>query len=201
MNVIINLLERLRCCPNCSTSLGRTEWLCDSCLNHFLFQVESSEKRNLIRAEIPHFYLADWKPEDRFMHSVVHSLKGGKLSSTYQMLAKMFLLKQGIPISRGTIVYPSKGEKDHAFEWSLALANLLNLNFLPLELVSEKKQALLSRGERQRVLFKPLKVPKNSPLILADDIVTTGATAKAAWQALGQPKSFAVWSIFYRRSL
>lgn len=35
-------------------------------------------------------------------------------------------------------------------------------------------------------------------IVFVDDVVTSGATAKAAWRALGKPRDFAVWALAYR---
>lgn len=135
------------------------------------------------------------------MKDIVYSLKGGGLPETYTELAELFLLKHSPVLEKAVLFYPSKGKKDHAYAWACSLARLLGLKPVPLELLGQQKQALLPRKERGTLSFKPLKVPRNSQPILVDDIVTTGATAHSAWRALGQPKSFAIWSLFYRRGL
>ena len=201
MNLRKNILAYFRHCPVCGSDFGFIDWLCSPCMEIFFRKLKASNKEpRWLKNSIPVYSLLDWPPEDVFTTKLVYSLKGGGLEEAYTMLAELFLLKHQ-PSLPDHFFYPSKGHEDHAFQWSKALSKSLCLRQSPLVLEQDGKQALKNRGQRQSLCFKGLKIKDNLKPILVDDIVTSGATALAASKALGQPKSFAVWSIFYRRSL
>ena len=115
-------------------------------------------------------------------------------------LAQMFLAHRVGKIPRqGTLVYPSKGKKDHAHQWAQSLAALCGYSTVALRLLSKEKQALKSLGGRDRVDFTSRKI--RGSVFFVDDILTSGGTARAAFRALGKPKSFQIWTVFYRREL
>jgi predicted amidophosphoribosyltransferase len=75
----------------------------------------------------------------------------------------------------------------------------------------ELEQKALDRASRQQVTMeladgvssRRLKQlsRKGWKFVFADDVFTTGATARAAWKALGEPKPFQIWTLSYRASL
>jgi predicted amidophosphoribosyltransferase len=117
---------------------------------------------------------------------------------------------------RGWLVIPPPGrsgygERDHAGGLAEALAAANVDYFLPetgaLERVGEsrraKSQKLKSRDERLRVEFRIAESAKNrirhAPgFLFIDDVIATGATARAAWAALGKPHAFESWAIAYK---
>lgn len=96
----------------------------------------------------------------------------------------------------GVLVYPSKGPEDHASAWARALGQILGYPTSPLLLVDPQKQARLTRPQRFNRRFSASLAGKS--VILVDDILTTGATAKAAFVALNRPENFTIWTLFYR---
>lgn len=62
-----------------------------------------------------------------------------------------------------------------------------------------RAQKLLSRRARSEIRFKFCKAPAERPRFLfLDDVLATGATARAVWQALGRPAQFEAWALAYR---
>ena len=91
---------------------------------------------------------------------------------------------------------------DHAGLLAYWLAKLSGAEFCPaLKNLSESAQKTKNRLERRE-----LKISLNSEIqwlkslthkvILVDDVITTGATARASYIALEQPAQFEVWTLF-----
>jgi predicted amidophosphoribosyltransferase len=96
--------------------------------------------------------------------------------------------------------------QDHAYLWAEGLAQALGAEIVPcLEKVGEHHQRGADRGTRALI---EMQVIENSTenvdfgtrifWIFADDIVTTGSTARSAHIALGGPQHFEVWALAQR---
>lgn len=203
-----------RHCPVCGQSFPPIEWLCVHCLRKLKgFYLEP---QHLMRMQFSfrHLRLIDWTSEnDSFIRAVLMSLKGSRRSLFFEVLAKEFFMRvQYLSSLRRDhplilIPCPSKNSsKDHGFFWAKALSKRLNLSVQqalgPLDPHSNQKTKNLSlRGDRKFLLKVDGKNLSNKNLVFVDDVVTSGATAKAAYLALGKPESFMVWSIFWRKKI
>ncbi len=191
-----------RRCAGCGKSWGEMDWLCWRCEGRLFGLIHL--KRRKISNSIDHLYLIDWDPHQQWISELVRSLKGGGPLAVYKNL--MLIFQGGFAPAleekkdRISIVYPSKGLRDHAWQLATELSQTSSIPSHALQLRGQKKQALLNRKQRLSVEFAKMNGLKTD-VILVDDVVTTGATAKAAYKACGQPKNFAVWSLFYRKSL
>ncbi len=192
--MISDYLRWIRRCPSCGDSFLPVDWLCRSCLINILNK--TSLKHRYINPNIDHYYLIEWKKGDG-LTSIVHSLKGGRCEWAFEYLSQYFshFAHETFPI-----YFPSKGPKDHAFQWAYSLAKRTGAEMRPIQKKTQFKQSLSGRQGRKSVLFYP-QVSSNRYVVLADDIVTTGATATACYQALGRPRNMTVWSLFYRKDL
>lgn len=201
-----------RHCPVCRRSVPPIEWLCMGCLKKL--KSFYLEPQNILRMQssFRHLRLIDWSSEnDSFIRAVLMSLKGPRRSLFFKVLAGEFFmrlqylpsLKRDCPLT--LIPCPSKSfSKDHGFFWTQALSKELNLPvqqaLSPLGVHSDQKSKnLFLRGERKFLLTVNECTLKDKNLVFVDDVVTSGATAKAAYQTLGKPASFMVWSLFWRK--
>jgi len=202
----------LRHCPVCRQSFPPIEWLCIRCLNKLKSFYLKPQNLMRMQSSFRHLRLIDWTLEnDAFIRAVLMSLKGPGRSLFFEVLAKEFFmrvqyllsLKRDVPLT--FIPCPSRNFlKDHGFFWAQALGRQFGLPvqqaLSPLDAgLSQKAKRLSLRGGRKFLLDQ--KVLKSKNLVFADDVVTSGATAKAAFLALGKPDSFMVWSIFWRKNV
>ena len=98
---------------------------------------------------------------------------------------------------------PSKdGREDHAtlFAKALSLAWGGSPYWNGLMRNSQSAQKTLDQYERRKISMSvrlPLP-PSSSTYIFVDDVLTTGSTAQAAYQALGKPLHFFSWNLAYK---
>lgn len=201
-----------RHCPACRQSSPPIEWLCVDCLEKLKSFYLEPQHLLRMQSSFRHLRLIDWTPEnDSFIRALLISLKGPRRSLFFKVLAREFFmraqyissLKRDYPFT--LIPCPSKNYlKDHGFFWAQALGEQMEL---PIQWAlshseshsDQKKKNLFLRGERKFLLTMDECIFKNKSLVFVDDVVTSGATAKAAYLALGKPESFMVWSIFWRK--
>ncbi|WP_413292169.1 hypothetical protein ACLSU7_12265 [Bdellovibrio sp. HCB185ZH] len=153
-----------------------------------------------------------WNPGTSDLLSVqITGLKGCHQRRDWSYWATRFATRrmlQGLPDRKIIIVpAPSKNHgKDHAYQWAEALANAVGGEVhCCLRKVSNRHQRGANREKRVEVV---LELDENSSVVsefwsealwvFADDIVTTGSTALAAFEALGSPPHFETWALAHR---
>ncbi len=96
-----------------------------------------------------------------------------------------------------------KNKLDHAGEFASALsqiwgAQVKDLRRTQLRPTQQKKRSL---KERKELRFLQESVSSDQTAIFVDDVITSGATAQAAFEALGRPRDYEVWTVACRPKL
>lgn len=200
-------------CLHCGSLQCSTLRLCPDCLGTLTrFQAEGLHHYN--EAPYPIYSFYEWNPgESDVLSTFFLSLKGERSEGTWQQIAPLFAhqrMTRDLPAQQLRIVVApsSNGGPDHAYFWGKSIAAHLSAEFVPCLVKSRKRhQRGASRRQRQRLRIevdeKYSELSKDSTEVLwvfVDDILTTGSTAHAAYEALGSPPHFEVW-VLGRRSL
>ncbi len=158
----------------------------------------------------PHYYALAWRSgNDWWLRPFIYGLKGGGPREVFEQVARFIVLKRlggRLPQRVRIIHVPGHQEADHSFCLSREVAKILGVEVESCLLPSQSSPQGLQQkskkiSERQKVMFhkKPgYKTDHGESVILIDDVVTTGATAKAVFKALGAPPGFEVWSLVKR---
>ena len=219
----------LRHCAICQASFPPIPWLCSDCLKKLQSYYLPLPYTVRLQSHFQHCRLIDWTSEnDYFIQRLIQSLKGEKGSPFFSVLARELWIRiyqlQSVYTENSYILIPCPArpkfhflehllgwnnsteiKQDHSFYWSQALNRQTGfpiysaLTANPKQ-TAQKRKSLLERKTRHFTLDKNISLPKNKTFVFTDDIVTSGATANAVYHALGRPKTFMIWSIFWRKS-
>lgn len=196
------LRDYLRTCIICENWTSQVPYLCSSCESSIRLRVARGFGYNR-ELGFAHYYALPWtEKNDDWLRPVIYGLKGGGSEEIFDQVSRWLLFKrfEQKPFENFRFLYvPSSHGKDHSFCLASVLAKRLDM---PLEsgVKDCKKQTQKGKNtsERKKIRFEKnerFRVSDKETLILVDDVVTTGFTAQAVFQALGSPRNFEVWSL------
>ncbi len=203
---------RVRFCPLCDALLLGPLPLCRYCANLIREEVYATPMVHDREKDLSILSLFRWKKDSPgFLSELIYTLKGGGHSDLQAWLAHLFWTKNHPLIRRGSRVFvPAPAAvpaSDHAATWagSLALSSMRGLYWSPLIRTQgvQKRKSQVERGgvrlaERGARISDQERLWSQREVVFCDDIVTTGSTALAAFEALGRPPQFRVWALAYR---
>lgn len=190
----------LRICARCSSLWGPRDLFCERCWQH-LWQKEDFRKGHFVTTEFPVLVLWSWEKSDSVVETLVRAQKSTGLQRARQKIFQRFLSH---PLGeRPTVlacVVPKNKSTDHAQEGAEILASILGVKLLILKIEPRVDYKQKRRRERNQwnSSIDPVTLKKTERVWFYDDVVTTGATAKAAWYALGKPQVFQVVALAFR---
>ncbi|MCY4512538.1 MAG: hypothetical protein OXB86_02490 [Bdellovibrionales bacterium] len=205
----MDFLRFIRSCAVCGSFMPPTDWLCSHCWRFLEKEYLSSQDVFRLENTLPHFRLFDWYEEnDLFMRRFVSSLKGGGPNFIFKRMAlecfPRFLYTRGFPKKTNFVFVPAPSRSPNRPDHALELARAFGFYFggevySVLQRVSRFSQKLKNKSERSQIQILSNKSLKNKNVIFIDDILTTGATARAAFKAMGCPKKFVICTLAWKR--
>jgi predicted amidophosphoribosyltransferase len=196
-----------RCCLHCGSFSAADSQFCRLCETDLWKRHSTTRAFELTATDIQAWALFDWYPDqDRKVSKLMMSLKGGRPGNAFDFYARAFVAHMNLaslPSNAVLMPCPNSKGRDHALSWAQALSKLIGIPIIqPLEFMpGHTSQKTKSVSERQKITFHATDHPTHKHVIFIDDIVTTGATAKAAKKALGRTQGFEVWCLAHRRQL
>ena len=193
----------------CRLSVPPVHWLCPYCWRKLRSFYLSPPDMVREQKGLTHFRLFDWNEEnDFFIRLFLKSLKKGGPSFIFNQVILDFLYRvtqvYSVPVDAVIVPTPSySSSPDHAFCLASSFSRFSGLDLcnILLHSLSEKKdQKQKIKIERRKICFsiKEKSVLKSKKIIFVDDILTTGSTALAAWEALCKPRNFVIFTLAWR---
>ncbi len=188
-----------------------TDWLCSMCWKALEREYLSSDNSYRAEKTLPHFHLLSWHEDNRqLLKFFIDSLKQGGPDFIFKRLGlEMFSRFMSFDLwnKKTSPVFapaPSKSKikRDHAFMLAQALSfyfggELRNCLKRAPGALSQKRKSRRDRAFTQ--MSCEGAPPGNRPVVFVDDVLTTGSTARAAFQALSRPQSFFIFTLAWKR--
>lgn len=211
------LLRWGRTCAICRSIWPPIDLVCESCQERLLAVANRGSELKQKDYPFPVHSLWTWDDgRDALLRPVLNAFKGG-YAYRFAKLAAEVLVHERSPgrMDRVCFLYPrhTKSDfRDHAWLLAQTFASMWPGRMLIFGLVPSNADAGIQKlktvVDRSRIRFAPLDPEKISHLsiesatwIFIDDVITSGATALAAFMASGEPHSFEVWTLACRPKL
>lgn len=200
-----------RACGACGAAFGPVDFFCERCWREFRSRASRGAR---LRRPVEDFAVFSpwlWSEEnDVYLRPLIYSMKGGWGPQLAENFAEDLSFARASlparPASFCVTLPPRKPgrERDHAWAladgfarlWRAPLWDGLQFDADPFEHLPQKRKTAAERRQRR---FRPCQPPPPAAAwTLVDDVVTSGATARAVYEALGRPSQFEVWALAAR---
>jgi len=207
------VLRWARTCAICRTIFPPIDLVCDECRDRLLAIVNRETGLHQGDYPFPVHSLWIWDDEqDPLLRPVLNSFKGGYAARFAKWAAEVLVqVRAPACMDRIGFLFPRSTKANaHDHAWLLAQsfaamwpgrAQVFGLTQVTGDTGSQKTKGLV---DRSRIRFGPVdreKISRVEAWIFIDDVITSGATAMAAFMASGEPHSFEVWTLACRPKL
>jgi len=194
-------------CPGCGSFAIRPSLLCRPCEDFLLGKARAAFA---IEGHLGTRGLFHWNPgESDLLSNLLLALKGPGASKAWDFWSDIFLQVHGRAIGTmdeiALVAAPARSHRrDHSILFAEGLSERLGCENLGRVLLKDRSFHLrgLSRVEREGqkpfVKVTGWSAPAHRKFVFVDDIITTGATARAVQQELMFPEGFEAWALALR---
>ncbi len=203
MKIYSSLHRLFRCCLHCGSFQCSDSQFCPSCERDLWRAHDQNREFEIGSRWLQGQALFDWFPnEDRKISKLLLSLKGGRNEVAFEYYASKFLCRmpKNPPKNSVLIPCPASQGRYHAQSWASALSRASGIpwkeGFRKTRGSGQKNQG---KRARQEIHMETLVELQDEHVIFIDDIVTTGATAQSARNALTANQKMQVWCLAHRR--
>lgn len=203
-------------CFGCGSLVVHRYGICKNCEHTILknnLRKETSPKL-LSKFGIPYRFLFHWVPgEDEVLSKYVYLLKSIIAEPIWREISGFFLINEKFNQETVLVPIPSRKGRRHSKYFAQGLVHHYGGSILPaLNVINtnDKEQKQKSKEERFKIQFSlneefTEQLRLATKVILVDDVITTGASYKAAYTVLKNhgvwPENIELWTAFYRESV